>query len=64
MLQIGKFLSISNKLMRKIHEEVIPAGEDNDASVNFLQEESIASYIHNASSLVKIYGVDGKFIKI
>lgn len=52
-----------NKPNEKDWKEVIPAGEDVMQSVNFLGGKLIASYIHNASSLVKIYGVDGKFIK-
>jgi len=44
-------------------EEIIPAAGDYLEEIEIINRKIVARYLHNASSLIKIYELDGRFVK-
>ena len=58
----NRLLSINTtKYEESFWEEIIPESEDKLSSVNIIGGKLIATYIHKASSQVKIFDMTGKF---
>ena len=53
----------TKNIAKENHKTLIPEGADPLSSISLVGGKLFGTYMHNASSLVKVFGTDGKFLE-
>jgi len=59
----GKVVKVDVLAKDKVWSDVIPESADTLGNVSFINNQFVLNYLHDASTLIKIYKTNGKFVR-